>query len=157
MLSPNFAYFCTTSTSSYEILFLFLNLDMVPWLPWNSTSGGFAFIWQSKWVGIIAIKTGRTQIHFRNDVLVDVASWLRARRDQEKSRRACKSLQHCKFWHFNIWYSDTRSGFSASGWTEVFVKTLTGSPLPAVLFRLRAFFAGLHWPRATTALALTYC
>ena len=37
-------------------------------VPWNSTSGGFAYILQSKEVGIIAIKTERTQIHFLNDV-----------------------------------------------------------------------------------------
>ena len=41
---------------------------------WNSASGGFAYIWQSKWVGIIAVKTKRTQIHFLSDVLVAVAS-----------------------------------------------------------------------------------
>ena len=51
--------------------FLFLNLNMVPG---NSTPGGFGWIWQSKWVGAIAIKTGRTQIHFLSDVLVEVAS-----------------------------------------------------------------------------------
>ena len=47
------------------------NLDMVPW---NSTSGGFTYICQSKWVGIILIKTKRTQIQFQSDVLVAVAS-----------------------------------------------------------------------------------
>ena len=41
---------------------------------WNSTSGGFAYIWQSKWVEIIEIKTERTQIHCLSDVLVAVAS-----------------------------------------------------------------------------------
>ena len=41
---------------------------------WNSASGGFAYIWQSKWVRIIAIKTERTQIHFLSDVLVAAAS-----------------------------------------------------------------------------------
>ena len=40
----------------------------------NSTPGEFANIWQSKSVGIIAIKTERTQIHFLRDVLVAVAS-----------------------------------------------------------------------------------
>ena len=38
------------------------------------TPGGFAYIWQSKSVGIIALKTERTQIHFLSDVLVAVAS-----------------------------------------------------------------------------------
>ena len=59
------------STSNDEILFLFLSLDMVIW---NLASGGFAYIWQSKSVGMIAIKTERTQIHFLSDVLVVVAS-----------------------------------------------------------------------------------
>ena len=40
----------------------------------NSTPGGFAYIWQSKWVGIIAMKTERTQIHFWIDVFAVVAS-----------------------------------------------------------------------------------
>ena len=39
---------------------------------WNSASEGLAYIWQSKWVAIIAIKTNRTQIHFLSDVLVGV-------------------------------------------------------------------------------------
>ena len=43
-------------------------------VPWNSTSGGLAYIWQSKRVGIIAIKTKRTQIYFLPDVLVAVSS-----------------------------------------------------------------------------------
>ena len=46
-------------------------------VPWKSTQGGFAYIWQSKWVGIIAIKTVRTQIHLLHvsDVLIAVASF----------------------------------------------------------------------------------
>ena len=43
-------------------------------VPRNSTPGGFAYISQSKWVGIIAIKTERTQIQFLSDVFVAVAS-----------------------------------------------------------------------------------
>ena len=39
-----------------------------------SASGGFAYIWQSKWVGIIAVKTKRTEIPFLSDFLVAVAS-----------------------------------------------------------------------------------
>ena len=39
---------------------------------WNSASEGLAYIWQSKWVAIIAVKTNRTQIHFLSDVLVGV-------------------------------------------------------------------------------------
>ena len=40
----------------------------------NSFPAGFNYIWQSKWIEIIAIKTGRTQIHFLSVVLVAVAS-----------------------------------------------------------------------------------
>ena len=56
------------------MLFLFLYLDVVPW---KSTQGGFAYIWQIKWVRIIAIKTVRTQIHLLHvsDVLIAVASF----------------------------------------------------------------------------------
>ena len=43
-------------------------------VPRNSTPGEFAYIWQSNWVRIIAIKTERTQIHFLSDVLTAVAS-----------------------------------------------------------------------------------
>ena len=43
-------------------------------VPWNSASGGFTYIWQSKCVGKIAIKNEGTQIHFLSDVLVAVAS-----------------------------------------------------------------------------------
>ena len=35
---------------------------------------GFAYIYQSTWVGIIAIKNERTQFHFLSDVLIAVAS-----------------------------------------------------------------------------------
>ena len=58
-------------TGNDEILFLFLHLDMVPR---NSTPGRFAYIWQSRLVGIIVIKTEGTQIHFLIYVLVAVAS-----------------------------------------------------------------------------------
>ena len=40
----------------------------------NSIPGGITYIWQSKWLGIIAIKTASTQINFLTDVLVAVAS-----------------------------------------------------------------------------------
>ena len=79
-----FARFCTTTTwkcliprfmsdvtSDDKIQFLFLYSDMVPR---NSTPGGFAYIWQSKWGGIISIKTERKQIHFLSDILIAVAS-----------------------------------------------------------------------------------
>ena len=50
---------------------IFLNLNMVLR---NSTPGGFAYIWRTKWVGIIAIKTERTQIQFWSDVFAAFAS-----------------------------------------------------------------------------------
>ena len=53
-----------------KFYFGFLDLNMVPW---NSNSEGFEYIWQSKSVGIIAINTERTQIHFLGNVLVAVA------------------------------------------------------------------------------------
>ena len=53
------------------MLFFLLYLDMVPK---NSTPGGFAYIWQSEWVTIIATKTERMKIHFLSDVLIAVAS-----------------------------------------------------------------------------------
>ena len=43
-------------------------------VPRNSIPGGFAYIWHSKWLGIIAIKTESTQINFLSDVLVTRAS-----------------------------------------------------------------------------------
>ena len=45
-------------------------------VPWNSVSGGFAYILQSQFVEIIAIKTDheRTQTHFLSNVLVAIAS-----------------------------------------------------------------------------------
>ena len=32
---------------------------------WNSTPGQFAYIWQSRWVGIVAIKTERAKVRFK--------------------------------------------------------------------------------------------
>lgn len=43
-------------------------------VPRNSTAGGFAYIWQKKWVGIIVIKTERRQIHFLSDLFAAIAS-----------------------------------------------------------------------------------
>ena len=68
---PNFAFYGGRKQANDEILFLFLSLNLIPW---NSASGGFAYNWQSKWVGIIAIKTKRTQIRFLSNVLVAVTS-----------------------------------------------------------------------------------
>ena len=43
-------------------------------VPRKSTLGGFDYIWQSTWEGIIARKTKRAQIDFLSDVLIAVAS-----------------------------------------------------------------------------------
>ena len=40
----------------------------------NSISEGFAYMWQSNWVGMIARKTERRQIHFLSDVFAAIAS-----------------------------------------------------------------------------------
>ena len=61
---PNFAFYGERKQGTTKFYFL----DM------SSTSEGFAYIWESRWVGIIAIKNERTQIHFLSDVLVAVAS-----------------------------------------------------------------------------------
>ena len=52
----------------------FISVSELGYGPWNSNSGGVADIWQSKWVGIIAIKAEGTQIDFLSDILVAVAS-----------------------------------------------------------------------------------
>ena len=75
--------FCTITTWNFLILLfredvnkrrhnfiLFLNLDMVLR---NTTSGGFAYIWQSKWVGVIVLETERTKIQIWSDVFAAVA------------------------------------------------------------------------------------
>ena len=53
----------------------FISLSELGYEPQGNNFRGFAYICQSKWVGIIAIKTERTQIHFLflSDVLVAVA------------------------------------------------------------------------------------
>ena len=58
-------------------------------VPWNSALGRFAYNWQSKWVGIISIKTERTQIHFLSDVLVAVPWVPDARFPVSVNRRSC--------------------------------------------------------------------
>ena len=61
-------------------------------VPWNSALGRFTYNWQSKWVGIISIKTERTQIHFLSEVLVAVL-WVleafHARFPVSVKRRSC--------------------------------------------------------------------
>ena len=51
--------------------FISLNLDTVPR---NSAPGGGAYIKVSAWVGIIARKAKRTQIHFSNNVFAAITS-----------------------------------------------------------------------------------
>ena len=68
---PNLAFYGGRKQATTKFLYLFLSFDM---LPWNSASGEFAYIWQSKKGGIIAIKIEGTQIHFLGDVVVTVAS-----------------------------------------------------------------------------------
>ena len=65
---PNFAFSGDGNQAKTKFYFVF-ELGY-----FNSDSEGFAYIWQSKWVGIIAIKTERRQINFLSDVLVAVAS-----------------------------------------------------------------------------------
>ena len=52
----------------------FISLSELEYGPLEFNLRWFAYIWQSKKAGIIAIKTGRTQIHFLSDVVVAVAS-----------------------------------------------------------------------------------
>ena len=59
---PNFVFYRECKQATTKFYFFFLNLGMIPR---NSTPVGFTNICQSKWVGIIAIKTKRAQIHSR--------------------------------------------------------------------------------------------
>ena len=68
---PNFAFYRGRKQATTKFYFSFRAWI---WSLENSASGGFAYISQSKWSGIIAKKTERTQIHFLSDVLVAVAS-----------------------------------------------------------------------------------
>ena len=67
---PNFAFYGGRKQAKTKFYFSFW-----AWI-WSLEIqlGGFAYNWQSKWVGIIGIKTEKTQIHFLSDVLVAVAS-----------------------------------------------------------------------------------
>ena len=67
---PNFAFYGGCKQAKTKFSFSFW-----AWI-WSLEIqlGGFAYNWQSKWVGIIGIKTEKTQIHFLSDVLVAVAS-----------------------------------------------------------------------------------
>ena len=68
---PNFAFCGSHKQGTTKFYFSFRT-----WI-WSLgiqfQEGSLTFGRQSKWVGIIAIKTERTQIHFLRDVLVEVA------------------------------------------------------------------------------------
>ena len=66
MKMPNFAFYGGRKQPTTS-----LNL-----VPWNSASGGFAYTWQNKWVGIIAIKTERTQFFFLATFLSPSRRWI---------------------------------------------------------------------------------
>ena len=68
---PNFAFMEDINKEQRNFISL---SELGSMVIWNSASGGFVYIWWSKWVRIIAIKTEKTQIHFLSDVLVAVAS-----------------------------------------------------------------------------------
>ena len=106
-------------------------------VPRNSIPEGFSYIWQSKWVGIIAIKTERTQIHFLSDVLVVVASldlkvsnsrrvWIHEKNLGDAVRRLGTMIQRISCAHIRCQYSLDRlemvrwesvpRGFSACAW-----------------------------------------
>ena len=79
-----FSRFCTTTTWKCLISrFMenvnkqqrnFISVSELKYGILKFSLGGFAYNWQRKWVGVIAIKTERTQNHFLSDVLVAVAS-----------------------------------------------------------------------------------
>ena len=67
---PNFAFYVGRKQASTKFYFSFWAWIWSLETQLQETSGRFAYIWHSKRVGIIAIKTERTQIHFLSDVLV---------------------------------------------------------------------------------------
>ena len=86
---PNFAFYGERKQATTKFYFPF-------WA--YSALGEFAYSWQSKWIGIIAIKTERTQIHFLSDVLVAVASLdLKAPNDSKglRSGKSTRLSHHC--------------------------------------------------------------
>ena len=66
---PNFAFYRGRKRATTKF-----NFSFCTWIWSLETPGGFAYIWQSKWVGIIAIRAERTQIHFLSNVLTAFAS-----------------------------------------------------------------------------------
>ena len=85
----------------------FIYLSRLGYGPLEFKSGGFACIWQSKWVGIIVMKTERTKIHFwvtfslpsRRLILMSIIAWSRARRDKEITERVCETPLQGTFWY----------------------------------------------------------
>ena len=126
-------------TMSHDLL-VQMNLDM---MPWNSASGRFAYMWQRKWVGITAIKTQKTQIHFFSDLLVAVASldlkvpigvFLHV--PSNSSRSLCESsLGPVSFWFLRwqiaaisakaFFFSRNVSGECNRSWTGVFTSSVS--------------------------------
>ena len=68
---PNFAFYDRRKQATTKFYFSFCT-GIGP-KEFNSRRVRLPYIWQSKWVGIIAIKTERTQIHFLSDLLIAVA------------------------------------------------------------------------------------
>ena len=68
---PNFTFYGRRNQATMKFYFSFW-----AWV-WSleiQLREGLPTIWESKWVGIIVIKTEKTQIHFLSDVLVTIAS-----------------------------------------------------------------------------------
>ena len=115
-------------------------------VPRNTTSRAFAYIWQSKWVPIIAIKTERTQIHFFSDVLIAVAS-LDLKVPSISSKTWCHGLSlisnnsHTRCEHLCIIFSASApSGPNLFSITRIKVMTSgIAFDRPDRLSRLRAF------------------
>ena len=68
---PNFAFYGGRKQATTKLCLSFWDCL---WTLEIQLQEGFAYISQSKWIGIIAIKNEGTQIHFLSDVLVVVAS-----------------------------------------------------------------------------------
>ena len=81
---PNFAFMEDVNKQRRN----FTSLSELEYGLWNTASVGFAYNWQSKWVGTIAITTKKTQILFLSNVLVAVASL-----DLKVTTRHCGPLE----------------------------------------------------------------
>ena len=92
-------------------LSFFLNLDVVPW---DSTSGGFAYIWENKWMGIVAIKTGRTKILFLSDNLVALSSL-----NLTPSPNVALFMRRTKLSELSSWKNRLLAQLSSSKWVWI--------------------------------------